>query len=228
MKTIIVSDIHVGAENCEAKQFLKFLNSLKKEKIDRLIINGDLIDNFDSKLPKTHWKILAKLSKLVNQIEICYIGGNHEQPCHDILAHLIGVEPLEEYIFDLPNGKKVLVVHGDYWDEFLSKYPLITNIADWFYRLLQRWDSSHNWARFAKKQSKTFLRCVEQVRVGAIQYCKEKGCNIVCSGHTHHPEVWLNDSSFINYYNSGSWCEKPCTFIEINDNEIQLKEFNED
>ena len=44
MKTIIVSDIHLGSKNSQAR----WLSQLLESDFDRLIVNGDAINNLDS------------------------------------------------------------------------------------------------------------------------------------------------------------------------------------
>lgn len=42
-KTIIVSDIHLGTKDSQAKEFLKFLDEHPTE---QLILNGDIVDGW--------------------------------------------------------------------------------------------------------------------------------------------------------------------------------------
>src|SRR5204862_1999968 len=83
-------------------------------------------------------------------------------------------------------GRKVLLLHGHRFDEFISRYPLVTWVADRVYNLLQRMDRSHHVARLAKRRSKTFLRCAAKVERDATRYAAKLGCDAVCCGHTHH------------------------------------------
>ena len=45
MKTIIVSDVHLGSRNCRAKDLLDLLHT----DFDRLILNGDIADTMNLK-----------------------------------------------------------------------------------------------------------------------------------------------------------------------------------
>lgn len=221
---IIISDIHLGSEVCQSKNLNCFLNKLDNGDIttSSLIINGDLFDSWDfRKLKKSHWKILSTIRKISNKIKVIWISGNHDGPS-DIISHLIGVEFLQEYQFDSGN-KKVLVLHGDIFDNFISKYPLLTKIADKFYRFLQSLDGSFYWARLAKRNSKTFLRCSEQICDFAKQYCFSKNCDIICCGHSHLEKTDI--SGTIEYYNSGCWTENPCCYIIIKNGKVSLNHY---
>ena len=112
-----------------------------------------------------------------------------------------------------------MCVHGDKWDKFTSERPIMTWIADQFYWLLQRVDPSFFLAKLAKKSSKTFLRNAQIVEEGARKFMVAKGCDIVVAGHTHHAvakEV---------YFNSGSWTELPCSYLLVNQGQVELKFF---
>ena len=61
---IIISDVHLGSENCQARQLTHFLESIHSETVltRRLILNGDVFDSIDfRRLKKNHWKVLSIL-----------------------------------------------------------------------------------------------------------------------------------------------------------------------
>ena len=114
------------------------------------------------------------------------------------------------------------MLHGDRFDKFISNHPMITWIADCLYHLIQRLDPSFWTAKKAKMASKTFLRCVQKVKQGAIDYARKKKCDIVCCGHTHHAESSLDVVKGVTYYNSGCWTELPATLLCIESGKIKL------
>lgn len=220
MDAIVISDIHLGASNCQAKALSEFLHMVRHEiKPARLILNGDVFDSFDSRLRKWHWEALGNLRKLADELELVWVEGNHDRrgPA-EMVSHLFGADFRDEYVFK-SGDKTVLCSHGDRWDEFIAKRPLLTAFADNCYRLLQRLDPTFFIARLAKRSSKTFLRNNEKVAAGAIAYMEAKGHDIVCCGHTHHPA----ESEF--YYNSGSWTEHPPTYLTVDRGVVELKSY---
>jgi UDP-2,3-diacylglucosamine pyrophosphatase LpxH len=60
-----------------------------------------------------------------------------------MVSHLIGVDFVNEYLVE-SGHKKMLVLHGDIFDNFISKYPMFTKFADKIYRLIQRYDRFYN------------------------------------------------------------------------------------
>jgi UDP-2,3-diacylglucosamine pyrophosphatase LpxH len=223
--SIIISDLHLGSEICQAKTIDKFLSAIKHKEIltKELILNGDVFDSWDfRRLKKTHWNVLSMLRKLSDEIHIIWINGNHDGPA-EIVSHLLGVDVAEEYIFQ-SGDKKILALHGDKFDSFITKHPIITAIADFFYRKMQYIDKSFYWSRWAKKTSKTFLRCSQRIEAKAIEYCKKKGCDIVCCGHTHMAIEHKENG----YFNSGCWTELPPTYLTILDGAVNLRWYYED
>lgn len=210
---IIISDIHINSDMLQAKQLLKFLETIETKK---LILNGDVFDSMNfTRLKKTHWKVLSKIRHLSDKIETIWLSGNHDGPA-DLVSHLIGCKVLKEYIHE-----DILILHGDVFDEFLDDHPILTIIGDAIYRFLQWIDPSHYWAALAKNNSKLYLRCSEIIKTKSIAYAAKKGCKKVCCGHTHKAEIDRN------YYNSGCWTELPCTYLAIKNGEISLHTFSD-
>lgn len=214
LDAIVVSDFHLGADSCQVRTIQKFLSELPPTR--RLVLNGDVLENTEQRLNKHHWKVLSTLRKLSDDLELVWVRGNHDYDA-DAIAHLIGANFVSEYEFD-SGSKRILCVHGDLWDKFLTKHPIITNIADWIYLRIQKW--SRKFAITAKRSSKTFLRCVEKVREGATKYSLVKKTDFVVYGHTHHAEL------FDNYCNTGCWTDDRCNYWTIQNGIPELHEFN--
>jgi UDP-2,3-diacylglucosamine pyrophosphatase LpxH len=218
---IIISDIHLGSDNCQAKSLCRFLESIENDELQtaRLILNGDVFDSIDfRRLRKTHWKVLSMIRKLSDRIDIIWLCGNHDDIA-EIYSHLLGVSVKDEYV--LRSGSdKLLILHGHIFDEFLDAHPWLTWWSDVIYFCLQRIDSSHTIARFAKKSSKTFLRCARIIEEKSLAYGREKKCQVVCCGHTHQAKI--SEHSGVRYYNSGCWTERPSTYLAVRDGQVEL------
>jgi UDP-2,3-diacylglucosamine pyrophosphatase LpxH len=221
LDAVVISDIHLGSENCQARSLVDLLESIRRGELPtrRLILNGDVFDSIDfRRLHKHHWKVLSTLRKLSDEIEITWINGNHDGPA-ELVSHLLGVACSDEIII-YSGGRSFLFLHGHRFDEFITRYPLLTWIADRIYQVLQRIDKSHAFAKFAKRRSKTFLRCNEKIRRDAIQYAARRGCDAVCCGHTH--QALADRTGDVHYFNSGCWTEKPCSYLTIADGDVEL------
>lgn len=226
LDALVISDIHLGSENCQAKELVHFLEAVHAGELAtrRLILNGDVFDSIDfRRLKKQHWKVLSQIRKLSDGIETVWVNGNHDGPA-EIVSHLLGVSVQDEIVID-SGSRKVMLSHGHRFDEFLERYPLTSKLADGVYRFLQWLDKSHYVARQAKHSSKTFLRCALKVEERAIEYARRHGCDVVCCGHTHLPTA--NTVGPVQYFNSGCWTERPCHYLTIAEGVVELRAFAE-
>jgi UDP-2,3-diacylglucosamine pyrophosphatase LpxH len=221
---IILSDLHLGSDNCQAEQIVELLQSIHHERLRtrRLILNGDVFDSIDfRRLSKAHWKVLSLIRKLAGKIDVHWIVGNHDGS-PEFISHLLGVEVVDQLIL-LSGEKRVLFMHGHQFDAFIERYPITTWCADQLYRWLQWIDRSHRFAKFAKRNSKIFLRCTEKIESGSVAYANRKSCQVVCCGHTHHSVERIRDG--IEYYNSGCWTEKPCHYLSLSHGQITIHSY---
>ncbi|MFN4257844.1 MAG: UDP-2,3-diacylglucosamine diphosphatase [Gemmataceae bacterium] len=218
---IIISDIHLGSENCQAKALCHFLEQMENGDIRtaKLIINGDVFDSIDfRRLKKNHWKVLSLIRKLSDQIDIIWLCGNHDGSA-EIVSHLLGVTVQDEY--ELASGQeRILILHGHIFDSFIDAHPILTMLADMIYYVLLRIDKSHYFAKLAKHGSKTFLRCAQLIEERSREYARRKGCTMVCCGHTH--QAVEHGDQDIPYYNSGCWTERPCAYLTVRAGQIEL------
>jgi UDP-2,3-diacylglucosamine pyrophosphatase LpxH len=227
LDALVISDIHLGSDTCEARPLTHFLERVRHGDLAtrRLILNGDVFDSIDfRRLNKHHWRVLSMIRKLSDEVEAVWVNGNHDGPA-EIVSHLLGVEVRDEAVVET-GGRRVLVMHGHRFDEFIDRYPLTSRAADWLYRGLQRLDRSHAVARRAKRSSKTFLRCVKKVEEGAVGYARRRGFDVVCCGHTHVAAAIPGGA--VGYFNSGCWTERPCHYLTIADGEVCLHQYRDE
>jgi UDP-2,3-diacylglucosamine pyrophosphatase LpxH len=223
LDAVILSDLHLGSGNSQAKRVCEFLERLVEGELltERLILNGDVFDSIDfRRLNKNHWKALSLLRKLSDQVEIVWLAGNHDGSA-DIVSHLLGVVE-DEYVLE-SGGQRLLILHGHVFDEFIQAYPFMTWLADQIYHLLQLVDRTHRFAKMAKHGSKSFLRNASRIAAGAVETAKRRGCSAVCCGHTHSA-VAATDQP-IPYFNSGCWTELPCNYLTVEDGRVVLHAF---
>ena len=206
---------------CRAKPLAELLKSIEAGSLPtrRLIINGDLFDDWDfRKLKKSHWKVLSHIRKVSDSAEVVWIRGNHDGPA-EIISHLIGVEFLEQCEIE-SGGRRVLFLHGDRFDDFIAHRPILTKAADNFYRMVQRLDRSFYLSKLLKRGSKRFLRCSEKIRDRAMSYASDGGFDAVVCSHTHMEEEAR--SGTVWYFNTGCWTDSPCCYLSIGAGEFQL------
>jgi UDP-2,3-diacylglucosamine pyrophosphatase LpxH len=221
---VVLSDLHLGSSNCQAVELVEFLETIRRGELPtrQLILNGDVFDSIDfRRLNKHHWRVLSLLRKMADTLDIVWINGNHDGSA-EIVSHLLGVKVREELVVE-SGDKRVLFLHGHRFDEFIESYPIATRVADYVYRFLQRIDSSHTFAKMAKKNSKVFLRCAAKIEQRSREYAAKLGCDAVCCGHTHHAVAVTGGR--VEYFNSGCWTEKPCHFLTLRNGVVAVHEY---
>jgi UDP-2,3-diacylglucosamine pyrophosphatase LpxH len=236
MRTLILSDIHLGTHNCRAEQVLEALTRMP---FDRLILNGDTINSVNlRKLTPRHWEVVNQLRQIGRSREVILVRGNHDyEPSprrnangngnghafntEHVLPTLLGVRMVEDYRLDLGSAA-YLVLHGDRFDPTV-KVPMLLDVADWCYQASQK--ISKKLARWLKKKSKRWGGFLDCVRRKSAAFAREQGCAGVVIGHTHYADdVRVDD---IHYLNTGSWTESPCTYAVAEDGRIRLHQFAE-
>lgn len=119
LKTVVISDLHLGYAGFNASQFELFLKYLDEEKSEtsRLLILGDLFDlwrayGLDS--VSFGWPYIERIRSL--EMDIYYIIGNHDyhmNPVVDWARSVLSMKILYPgQVFD----DSLFVVHGDYFD----------------------------------------------------------------------------------------------------------------
>jgi UDP-2,3-diacylglucosamine pyrophosphatase LpxH len=216
LDAVHISDLHLGSDACRARSLERFLEGLPPTR--RLVLGGDVLENTAVRLKKHHWRVLSLLRKLSDSLELVWVAGNHDWDA-EAVAHLVGAEFVGHHVYE-SGGLRVMAVHGDEWDDFIRERPVLTWLADWAYWGLQK--VSDRWARFAKYNSKEFLRCADKVRAGALRKGMDHDANVVVCGHTHHAEAQECLSFFRSYYNTGCWTEPVAHYLTASGGRLAL------
>ncbi|MFO0908911.1 MAG: UDP-2,3-diacylglucosamine diphosphatase [Isosphaeraceae bacterium] len=217
---IIISDLHLGSEVCQAALLERFLE-WAVDNARELVINGDIFDDLNfRRLSKRHFACLKVIRRNSDRddLRLVWVRGNHDGPA-EVVSHIVGVSILNEYVFER-DGFRLLILHGDQFDRFVNNYGWLTEIACGLFYYIQRY-APHHTARYIRRLSKRWQRSSGLIRESAVVYAESKGCRHVACGHTHLPE--LTDVGGVVYANSGTWTEHPpCPFLAVKDGRIQL------
>jgi metallophosphoesterase superfamily enzyme len=116
--TLILSDLHLGADMSRARDALRVL---QENRYRRLILLGDIFADLNfGRLKKEHWKFLGFIRKLSNpkrKVEVVWVEGNHDHGLAEIMSHLVGVRVYQEYQWEY-QGVRHIAVHGHQFDGF--------------------------------------------------------------------------------------------------------------
>ena len=118
-RTIIMSDLHLGARQSQTDKILKFLEDNESE---TLILNGDIIDGWalksGGKWRKDCSKIFRKFMKRSEKgTNVVYIRGNHDDFLKPFIPfHLNNIQIVRYYVHKGISGKTFYCFHGDVLD----------------------------------------------------------------------------------------------------------------
>lgn len=238
VRTVILSDVHLGTPDCKVDEVNHFLRQIRCKK---LILNGDIIDGWQlargGNWSKAHTRfvriVLKKLEK--RDIEVIYLRGNHD----DILARFLPLEfenlrIVDEYVHEGVRGK-YFVLHGDVFDTVTKNFVWLAHLGDWGYRGLLRinrlynswraWRGKEYWSlsKAIKARVKEAVNHVSNFEEHIAELAEQRGCVGVMCGHIHTPSDKMIGQ--IHYLNSGDWVESLTAIVEHWDGRYELLNF---
>lgn len=238
-RTIVLSDIHLGASASRAKEVTTFL---KNHKCDTLILNGDIIDGWQLKRSGTWKKEHSKFFRLILKraakgTEVIYIRGNHDDFLDTIVPFSLGNFTVRrDYI--LQSGfKKYYVVHGDLFDTVTTKFKWIAKLGDIGYTFLL-WLNRH-YNRVRERRGKPYYSLSQRIKAKvkeAVSFIDDfekqladvatsRKCQGVICGHIHSPANRYIGNT--HYLNSGDWVESLTALVETEDGEWKIIQYTE-
>ncbi|PIR69300.1 MAG: hypothetical protein COU47_04380 [Candidatus Niyogibacteria bacterium CG10_big_fil_rev_8_21_14_0_10_46_36] len=211
--------------------------------INSKFLSAPRLDKNPNRLHSGEWKLLDEIrrrtkgnegiwienEKITNKNpsdQVIWVEGNHDEGLMWIMPFFLGTKAVQAYSFSL-GEKEFLVIHGHQFDDIMTSYPWLTEIACIFYRNIQRLDMRYKWnlSRFFKHRAQRWKRITEKVEQGSSEYAHEQGATHVICGHTHFAEVGKIMENGVVYLNTGSWTEDRSAYITIDhDGEVHLWE----
>jgi UDP-2,3-diacylglucosamine pyrophosphatase LpxH len=220
---LVISDLHLGSDVCQARLLEHFLEWAVVNSRE-LVINGDIFDDLNfNRLTKRHFACLKIIRRNSDRddFKLLWLRGNHDGPA-EIVSHIVGVQILDEYVYT-NDQVKLLILHGDQFDTFITSYPWLTEISCAIFYFIQK-SMPHRAARWIRRISKRWQRNSQLIERRATEYARSHGYRNVTCGHTHLPLESVVDG--VHYINSGSWMEAPpCSFVSVKGSEIRLEQW---
>ena len=144
MRSIVLSDVHLGATCSNAPVFAAFLNSIKDEHFNHVIVIGDLVDFWRTDSAKTLEGNIAILRALrdLHADHSHYVIGNHD---YSILgmASKYGWNPVvSKGLHITEGGHKFYFTHGYDMDVFLNMENLPLDVYEAFSEAMCHADST--------------------------------------------------------------------------------------
>ena len=227
LKTIIISDVHLGTAGSKANEIVRFLCEYS---CDTLILNGDIIDGWELKKYGSwkvkHTRFFKAVLKMIEEhhTKVIYLHGNHDDFLDNILPLTIGNFSLQmDYVHE-SCGKKYYVVHGDIFDSVTSNLKWIAKLGSIGYNFLLWLNKFYNayrkkigkppysFSQYIKSKVKSAVSPASTYEKQLTELAKIKGCEGIICGHTHKPA--FKKLGEITYMNSGDWVESLSALFE--------------
>lgn len=235
VRTLFISDIHLGTRGCQADALLDFLKHYEAETI---FLVGDIIDGWRLKQswnwPQSHNDVVQKLLRKVRKgTRLVYIPGNHDEFLRDYVGENFGgVEIHEEATHICADGRRMLLMHGDKFDTIVRNVRWLALLGDHAYDFaiwlnghiarvrryygLPYWSFSQ-WSKNKVKRAVSFIAAFED---SVINDARRHGADIVVCGHIHKASIRQNGA--ITYMNTGDWVESCTAIVEHDDGRLEL------
>ncbi len=239
IRTLFISDVHLGTKKCQAE---KLLDVLKNYEFEKLVIIGDFIDMTSMKR-KFYWKeshstVIQKILRLSRKgTQIVYILGNHDYYLRDYIKEnnlkLGNIEICDEHVHETAKGERIYLCHGDQFDGFVRLHPLLYAVGDFAYEMsfkinkvyngirfmfgLQYWSLS----KFLKSKVKDAISFINDFKRLSLMKIEDTDCDSIMIGHIHTPAIERMGSK--TYYNCGDMVESCSYLVETLKGDLELK-----
>jgi UDP-2,3-diacylglucosamine pyrophosphatase LpxH len=235
VRTLFLSDIHLGSKASKADFLLDFLRVYEA---DTIFLVGDIVDGWRLKRswywPQNCNDVVQKLLRKGRKgARIVYVPGNHDDFLREFPGvHFGGIEVAQNFIHEAADGKRYLILHGDEFDVVVRNARFIAHLGDWAYDLaialnvwiarlrrvlgLPYWSFSA-WAKLQVKRAVNFIG--EFQRVVADEARRHDVDGVIC-GHIHHAVI--EDIDGVTYINTGDWVESCTAVVEHFDGSMEL------
>jgi UDP-2,3-diacylglucosamine pyrophosphatase LpxH len=224
--------VHLGTRGCQADALCAFL---KENTCENLYLVGDIVDGWRLRrkwyFPQSHANVIRRILTAAKRgTNVYYILGNHDEALRSFLRYDIeigNIKILNRCDYVGADGKRYLVIHGDFFDALMVDKKWLMHIGDTLYDLMI-WFNTHfnkvrmlfgmpywslsKWLKDNTKQAVNFINKYEE---HVSDYCKEHGYDGIICGHIHHAEIKTING--VTYMNDGDWVESGTALLEHTD-----------
>lgn len=234
VRSVFLSDTHLGCRYSQAESLLAFLNQIEP---DYLYLVGDILDGWRLQR-RWHWqptynRILTRLLALGQAgTQVRYTPGNHDAFLRDFLHDFGFLEIADEFIHYTADERRLLVLHGDRFDNVEIRAQWLSVVGAVAYDSLmwancqvnrvRGWlgQESVQMAAYVKRRVKRAVTFVSHFEERLARHARESHCDGVVCGHVHTPTV--AEQHGLVYFNTGDWVENRSALVEYRDGRLEL------
>lgn len=235
VRTVWISDLHLGTPGCQAQALLEFLKSVECR---TLYLVGDIIDGWQLRRtwywPQSHNDVVQKLLRKARKgTRVVFVPGNHDEFARHFVTHSFGgVEVVDDCMHTTADGRRLWITHGDLFDGVIQCARWLAIVGDMAYEFtlkVNRWFNHARarlglpyWSlsRYLKHKVKRAVSYVGEFEMAVAREAKKRGAHGVVCGHIHHAE--MRDIDGVLYCNDGDWVESLTALVEHHDGRLEI------
>lgn len=237
VRSIFLSDIHLGTKACQASHLLDFLKEYTSEHVFLL---GDIVDLWAMKRGGVYWSpaqntfVQKMLRRSRHGEKVIFIPGNHDEALREYVGSTFGdVKVLHEHIHTAADGRRYLLIHGDEFDQVTLHHKWVAILGDMAYNLLVNLNIYLSWLRrtlkisgywslagYAKRKVKTAVNFIFDFEDSVIRHARERDLDGAICGHIHWPMI--KEVEGMTYINCGDWVDSCTAIIEHMNGRMEL------
>ncbi len=235
LRTIFISDVHLGTRDAQAEHLLDFLRHTESE---YLYLLGDIVDFWKARSgwywPRQHSEVVqAILDKARRGTRVVYVPGNHDEWLRDYIGtEFNGIELRQGLVHRTLQGERLLLLHGDEFDSAVRCNRLLSHVGSGFYDVLLYLNRAYNALRrrcgfsywslssYIKRRVKNARDYIERYEAAALHEAQRHKVDGLVCGHIHQPA--LREVDGVRYLNTGDWVEHCSAVVETQSGELHL------
>ncbi len=239
VRTIFLSDIHLGTPGCKASHLIDFL---RHHHAQQLYLVGDIIDGWALRRrffwPQAHNDVVQKILRCARKgTHVTYVPGNHDEIGRQFTGLNFGDIAIRgDVTHTLLDGRRLWVVHGDFADGVIQHARWLAKVGDRLYDFIL-WLNRHfndlrahfgrdywslsQWLKHKTKNAVSFITDFEHV---LLREARKRGYDGVVCGHIHKAEIREIDG--LLYCNDGDWVESLTALVETLDGKLEIVQWN--
>ena len=242
VRSIFLSDIHLGTRGCQSERLLSFLREFESE---NLFLIGDIIDFWAMRRTiqwsASHNTVVQKVLRRARHGEkVVFIPGNHDEVLREYIGTTFGdILIAQEWQHTTVDGKRLLLIHGDEFDQVTRHHRWVALLGDFAYDLLVIVNAWLSWLRrilrisgywslagYAKRKVKSAVNFIYNFEDSVIHSAHERGLDGVVCGHIH--SAVIKNIENLLYINCGDWVDSCTAIVEHLDGRLELIEWRQD
>lgn len=242
VRTLFLSDIHLGTRGCQAERLLSFL---KHHEAENIFLVGDIIDFWAMSrsvcwTPAQNTVVQKVLKRARHGVKVLFVPGNHDEALREYDGTAFGdIRIVNEHIHVTADGRRLLLTHGDAFDQVTRYHKWVAILGDMTYNFLVRANGWLSWVRrtlkitgywslagYAKRKVKSAVSFIYDFEESVVKHVKDRGLDGVICGHIHAATIREIDG--VTYMNCGDWVDSCTALVEHMDGRIELIEWKEE